>query len=222
MAARTLAQLRTAVEDHGYGNDLATQQTTWLNEEYRNLGGMRRWSWLQARFNGTVPALSAFYTPTATDIRSPDRVYMAANATDYPMEWKPAAWLIKRQQGDLATGATGTPRYWTWAFGGILFYPVLDVDYAIRFDYTKNVVPLVADSDVPLVPEAYDDILVWGAVARSAVRQNNWLTRDFAIQQKETLLNRMDAEEGLKQTQSSQEVEWTGFWDADIGDPRWR
>jgi hypothetical protein len=91
-------------------------------------------------------------------------------------------------------------------------YPTADQTYTYTLLYAQRVVMLAADGDQPLVPENYDDILVWGAVARSALRQNNWLTRDFADQQKLALINKLMASEEMHQRQTADEVETTGIW----------
>ncbi len=213
MAARNLGQLRQAVEDFGFGTDLASAQNGWINAEYRILGGMRRWKWLEARTTvGIVQGFSAV-TPSATDIRNIDRVYIAdLQGNDFLLTWKPTQWVVEKQHRFNQVTDQAPPRYWTQFAGQILVYPIPDASYTLQIDYVKNVTALVADIDVPLVPEAYDDILVWGAVARGAVRQNNWLTRDFASQQRQQVVNEMLAEYAKDQTQNADEVEQTGIW----------
>lgn len=223
MAARTLIQLRTAVEDHGFGTDLASQQTTWLNEEYRNVSGMRRWKWLEATTTAATVAGTSAYTPVATDIRNYDAVRAAdSQGNEVYLDPRPTQWVREQLQRYPLVVDRAPPRYWARWAGQIILYPIPDAVYTLTIDYVRNVTAMVADGDTPSIPEAYDDILVWGAVARSAVRQNNWLTRDFAVQQKESLLSRMEAEEGIEQRQGPIEVEWTGFWDNHVRDSRWR
>lgn len=223
MAARTLAQLLTAVQDHGYGNDLTTEQTTWLNEEYRNVSGMRRWKWLEATTTGVTAVGVSAVTPAAADIRNYDAVRASDSlGNEQYLEPRPTQWVREQLHQYSQVADQAPPRYWARWAGQIILYPVPDAVYNLTIDYVRNVVAIVNPGDVPSIPEAYDDILVWGAVARSAVRQNNWLTRDFAVQQKESLLNRMEAEEGIEQRQGPIEVTWTGFWDSNVRDPRWR
>ena len=216
MAQRTLAQLRAALEGLGFGSDVATIQNGWLNDEYKEIAAMRRWKWLEARTTATTVAGTSAYTLSPTpSIRNLDRVLLAAaDGTDYRLDWKPTNWLVRKLHEYPLLSDQSAPRYWTYFNGQLLLYPIPDGVYTLQIDYTANISPMVNDSDTPaLLPEAYDGILVWGAVARAAFRQNNWLTRDDARGQKQMLINQMEAEYSKEQTQNADEVEWTGFWD---------
>lgn len=214
MAARPLSQLQAAVQNLGFGTDQAAAQLEWLNTEYRSLGGLRRWKWLEARTTVATVAGTSSYTPSATDIRNYDRIYVADSAgNDTFMEWKPTQWVVERQHRFNQLSDRGIPRYWSLFAGAIQLYPIPDAVYTLQIDYTKNITPMAAPTDVPLLPEAYDDILVYGAAARAAARANNWIIRDDFRGQKQQLINEMLAEYAKDQTQNSDEVEWTGIWD---------
>jgi hypothetical protein len=213
MAARTLGQLRTAVEDYGLGVDLSSQQNGWINAEYRNIAGMRRWRWLQARFTFPTVIGQAAYTPSATDIRNLDKLRLAdANGIEYDMDAAPDKWVQDQVHRYNQLYDRAAPQFWGAYAGQIYLYPIPDLVYTAQVDYTRNVVPMVADGDTHLMPEEYDDAIVYGVLSRSFVRQNNWLMRDWALSQQQGVLNSMKDSDSENQTQRSGEIETTGIW----------
>lgn len=217
MAARSLSALRQAVQDQGYGSDLASEQNGWLNSEYRSIAGLRRWKWLEERATTTTTAGVAAVTLTgvAPDMRNLDVVRLAdSGGNEMHLDHKPTNWVQDKIHRFNQLTDQGAPRWWAYFAGQLWLYPIPDGVYTVTFDYTKNVTAMVSDSDVPIIPEEYDDILVWGAVARNSVRQNNWLTRDYADAQKQMLINRMLDQDTMEQRQNTDEVEWTGMWDS--------
>lgn len=208
MAARTFAQLKAAVQDEGYGTDTATQQGNFINAEYKQLAGKRRWKWLEA-VDSTTTTLqgTANYTPSIA-YRTLDavRIVDALGTPAYlePMNEQDLLDLLRRDTG---SGIFGTPRYWTLYAGQIYLWPIPDNVYRLTLYYIRNVTTMVADGDTHLVPEEYDGILVWGAVARMAMRQRDWLSRTFALQERDPIITAMSAEDGLWQRHRSDTVE---------------
>lgn len=210
--ARTLAQLRQAVEDIGYGADTASATDGFLNAEWRNLASMRRWSWLMTTSTGT---LSAGFTAIALNAAVNGSIEGIWFTDSTGAQVRPVKYLepVKLAAYTNDSAVTGPPRYWTLMGTNIVVWPVADANYTATYLYSSVVLDMVADGDTPfLLPKDFDDILVWGAVSRQAVRQNNWLTRDYADQQREKLINRMLAAEGMTQRQTPDEVEATGIW----------
>lgn len=79
---------------------------------------------------------------------------------------------------DQAPIATGFPSYFTITpDGGMAFDTVADRAYSLRFQYSKAVVPLAADADLPMFDDAYHMTIVWWAilnyycVSRDGVRE---------------------------------------------------
>ena len=208
MAARTLAQLQTAVQDYGYGSDTASVQTDFLNASYRRLAGRRRWKWLEAQ-NSTLTTTvgNSIYTIPLTDMRTLDAVRLTESdgvTTHYitPFQEQDLRSLYHRDLGQ-----NGLPRGWTQYAGKLWLWPTPDQIYTVTFDYIKNITPMVSSTDTTLVPENYDDILVWDTVIRLAIRQRDWLTRNFAIQEREALELAMIAEMQMLNRQDSDTVE---------------
>jgi hypothetical protein len=63
--------------------------------------------------------------------------------------------------------------------------------------------PLSSDSDTPVIPAIYQDVLVWGAVAAISYRERDYFDAPTAINKKELLLKRMQQELMLRQRQTS-------------------
>lgn len=55
--------------------------------------------------------------------------------------------------------------YWTF-WESVQFSTLADVDYTIAVDYIKSVPILSADADVPVIPEAFEELLILGAKIR--------------------------------------------------------
>ena len=213
MAARTLAQLQASVQALGFGTDTATQQAGWLNDEYRAVAGLRRWQWLQGEATFATVAGTSSYTPGA--LRNLDSVRVAdAQGNEQYMEYKPINFVLDKLHRFNQLTDRGAPRYWTWFQQKVYLYPIPDAVYTVQYEFVSNITAMASAGDTTLMPEAYDEILVWGAAARGFVRQNNWLQRDFAQSQRQALLNAMLAEYGKDQTQNSDEVEWSGMWNS--------
>lgn len=55
--------------------------------------------------------------------------------------------------------------YWTY-WESVQFSTLADVDYVINVDYIKSVPILSADADVPVIPQAFEELLILGAKIR--------------------------------------------------------
>lgn len=60
---------------------------------------------------------------------------------------------------------TNPLKYWTF-WTGVEFSTLADQDHSIRIDYIKSVPLLSDDSDVPSIPEAFEELLILGAKMR--------------------------------------------------------
>jgi hypothetical protein len=60
---------------------------------------------------------------------------------------------------------TNPLKYWTF-WTGVEFSTLADQDHSIRIDYTKAMPLLSGDSDVPSIPQAFEELLILGAKMR--------------------------------------------------------
>lgn len=199
-----LGQLRTAIQAKGYATDTAAQQTEAINSVYRELTGMRRWSWLEAQSTGkTTTAGQSYVTTTNLSGELPnfgvvDAIRLSYGDDNYNLDYLPVQELRDLLHID---EATGVPQYWTYAKGQFTFYPIPDKAYTVVIDYIKDPDDLSADGDVPILPITHHDILVWGAIKELAFRQRDWNGFNAANGEFETRLQRLQKSEGIRQRQ---------------------
>lgn len=208
-----LTQLQAALEARGYGTDTAVQQTSFINEVYREICGMQRWPFLEKQDTSVVTAVNVagYSLAGITDLRSIDavRIEVTANQEYYDLEYMDPQPFRDMEHLDRDVA---TPFYWTFINNTLRFYPTPDQAYTVRIDYIMQPADLVAAADTPVLPAAYHDVLVWGAIESMAFRQRDWIGIQNAQQRKEMLLKRMEEEFFLRQRQTSSHVKSSGYW----------
>lgn len=209
-----LAQLRQSLQDHGYGDDTATQQNGFINAAYREVHSQMRWPFLETINTGlSTVAGTASYTPPMTDWRNVDaiRLTWATDPTqNAPIEYLSPQDLFDKQARDQTPA---TPIYWTMYASQIWFYPIPDQVYQATIYYIKEPVDLSADGDIPLIPVAYHDVLVAGAITRIAFRQRDWIGLELWTSKYADGLSKLKEEYLVRQRQSSSQVKRSGWWD---------
>jgi hypothetical protein len=73
------------------------------------------------------------------------------------------------------TGQLSNWTYWT----NVEFSTLADQDYTLTFDYIKSVVQMSSASDVPVIPEAFEELLIIGAKIRIYEQKEDF---DYASQ----------------------------------------
>lgn len=210
-----LGQLRTALQQRGYATDTATAQTELINSAYRRIVGMRRWPFLEVvnspytiqTFGDSYPlsTVTNLLHLEAVRIEDPDSSTSRPLLTYLdPQEWR----NIQHYNPE-----SGTPRYWTTMDGYLWLWPTPDKDYTVDLDYVKKVSDLSSDSDTPLIPSTYHDVLVWGAIAELCFRERDMAGYDIANERYNRILADMEAEYALRQRQTTSRVGRSGFHD---------
>lgn len=214
-----LGELRTALQSKGYGTDTAPEQNSAINEVYREIHGMMRWPFLEAQDSSlvTVAGTNAYTLPMA-NWRNLDAVRLQITATQ---EYDNLQYLDVQSFRDYEhiDRDTTTPYYWTFYANQLHLYPYPDNAYSVVIDYITEPADLVLDTDVPVIPVPYHDVLVWGAVESLAYRERDWLGRQFAEAKKEGMISRMKEEYLVKQRQSGSHVKKSGYWQTQLPYP---
>lgn len=155
----SLAQLRTQLRARGFDyltDDPAVDQL--LNEAYQEICDLEDWPFLQVTLAGAAPL-------TIADLGTVTSVYSTGQRTPLPLTTYDE---LIRCQMDIAQ--TGSPsRYWVdgetiiraWPVGGTL---------SVR--YIKNPALLVNDSDEPIIPARFRDVIVTGAARIAAMDES--------------------------------------------------
>lgn len=207
-----LGELRTAIQQKGYGTDTATAQTGLINSIYRRIGGEHRWPWLEAQNTSiTTTAGDPDYSLAAiTDLAHIDAVRVH-RGTEYPQ----LSYIAPQDLRDMehVDRDNGTPRFWTYVNAQLRLWPAPDAAYTVTIDYLKRPTVLSADGDTPIFDSTYHDVLVWGAVAELAFRERDWSAKNFADAEFNLRYNEMKRSYGLKQRQNATHVKRSSFWD---------
>lgn len=220
--AGTVSTLRTAIQQRGYASDTATAQTELLNSVYRRLSGMRRWPWLETGTAGlvTIVGQSAYnLLSTVPDFLHVDAVRLEIGTEYYDLEYEREQDFRSLQHTDRTNGI---PSLWTLRGRADLnLHPRPDRVYTVTVDYLKDPPDLLSDSDQPLVPATYQDILVWGAIVELAYRERDWQGVQVADANYGQRLLDMMLEYGLTQRQTSTQVVQSGTYDH-LDERTWR
>lgn len=214
-----LQDLRAAVQAHGYGTDTAAYQLQFINDAYREVHGMQRWPFLEAqdRTLATENGVNAYDLPMA-NWRNLDAVRIERDDIQEYANLKYLDPQSFREYEHIDRDVT-TPYYWTFYANQLHFYPYPDGVYTVVIDYIIEPPDLVNDTDTPLLPTPYHDILVWGAVEQLAFRERDWIGIQYAGQQKTTKLNKMVGEYQVRQRQTGSHVKKSGYWDTQLPYP---
>jgi hypothetical protein len=162
--------------NRGY-TDLVTDPTQqprlkrWVNQAYREITDTAHWPFLEATKEGVAPL-------TISDL---GHVLSVTNKTSDTT----LAFLDRRTAVgfDPALNDTGTAEYWfREGETSLRVYP-LDSSSTLVVRYVKVPPELSAEGDVPLIPAAYQDLIVDGATVRALKNRDNYEAAQFVRQE---------------------------------------
>lgn len=208
--ANTLGDIKTSIQNKGYATDTATAQASMINSVYRRVIGMRRW-WFNEVPNNTSLTLATGTQSVSlagiTDFLHVDAVRISTASSQSEIEYVPPQELRDLYHTDRTNGE---PLFWTRTGGSLYFWPVADQNYTVSVDYIKYPATLVADGDATIIPDAYQDVLVWGAIKELTFRERDAEGRSLAEDEFQTILATMRHQDGLEQRQTPSEVGYSG------------
>lgn len=210
MAQATVDELCTRVQDHGYGTDSIAVQRRAVKNIYRRVAALRRWPWLEVAadtFTINANDNTYVYTDINADVMHVDALGIQEGSDHWSLEYIPYQQFRATERQ--SSTWTGTPIEWTRAGQGIRLGPSPDRAFTGVADYIKSP-PVPADGAVTLVPEDYEDILVWGAVTRLAARARDWDTYNAAKNEFNGILREMMDAYGVRQRQNATHVQESG------------
>lgn len=202
----TLAQLQAAIQAHGYDSSTAADQLVFINNTYRQLHGKARWPFLEAQDTTmSTTAGTWIYAWPMTNWRNIDAVRLTQVAFQgyFNMEY-----MNPQDFRDLENSypQPGQPEYWSMIDQKLHIWPPPDGVYNVVIDYIIEPPDLAAPTDIPILPVAYHDILVWGAIKQIAYRERDLYSNEIANGEYQTALQQFQEEYNLVQRQTSARV----------------
>jgi len=88
---------------------------------------------------------------------------------------------------------TGRPAYFTERPDGkVEVHPVPDKIYTVNADYYQTPVALVANTDLPLIPTKFHDVILYKALAKATANSEDFNSYQYAERQADAILGRME------------------------------
>lgn len=214
--ALTVLDIKAGVRARGYETDTATEQLALLNQVQRRWFGAHRWD--AALVTATVPAVagtSAYALPTGVVHISSVRLAPAGGEpVVVPLRWEHTEQLRADLEA-VGPNTRSTPEYWSKTGPAtISLYPVPAQTGTLTVVYYQTCPILTGDSDVPLMPEAYVDILICGVAEILAKRERQWEAATAFRTERMEIEREARAQLGISQMQTSGEVAQSGFYGA--------
>jgi hypothetical protein len=188
--ATTLATLKTKLNNFADETVDATKAALWINDAYKDVASRMDWSWLVSNSNFQTVVGDHSYTlasdllkllnikTSQTNLKARDRKWLYDNYPEYP-EYPESA--------DITTNY-GEPSDYLQVNRDVWLFPIPKTEKTVYYLYKKQVTELTQDSDEPLVPEQFREVIAQGAYLR-------WLVADeadeYMLRQAEDKFERM-------------------------------
>ena len=205
-AGLAFSDLVTRVKTFGYGDEDETFIKTWLNMAYQDVATRKRWSWTEA----VEDVITTASTETV--------LFSALSETPaFFGRLKPvtSGVIIPEYQDNMdfednhtrhVTIATGQPSSYTIWANTIRFYPIPDAVYQYKLQYWAIPFEMVNDTDYPLVPPQYRNVLITGALLHAADRDHNPQLYAQRLQYYENLIRTMFGHDWAKDAETRKRV----------------
>lgn len=166
-----LTQLDTELSDRGFDDLSNTRRRRYLNQAYAEIANYAAWPFLET-------STTKLHAGTFTDLGSILSVY---NSTDeIELQGRDRDWIKQNVSADLTT--TGTATYWYLTNLTFNVYPV-DSTTSFTVYYLKVPAELTNDTDEPLIPDRFQDLIIDRAAIKGYKDNNN--TEDWTALRQE-------------------------------------
>lgn len=174
---------------------------------YRDIAGRHRWSWLEESVSITTTAAAPTTAITTADFMYFGRLRPNSANTLLTPDFVP--WNAMRDDF-MRTSPTRLPigpptKYSVWE-NTIYWYPIPDAVYTYSMQYWKQPPDLFSDGDVPLIREKDRDVLVFGALAYAALRDNDMPRMATFQNQYEGMIAKMWRLDNLEQSETTRKI----------------
>lgn len=191
----------------GYGSDTTAEQTKILNMVYKEVAGIRRWSWTEQVSTGALTTGVRTVAMPAT-ITKVDQFFIDTSTQEpFELRFQPQEVFFNMADPD---PAVGEPLYWT-EFDGLLYvYPTPVMNYTTTLYGLEEIGELTLDTDVPVFDSKYHPVLVWGALRMLSYRQRDWSQYNVASTEFRGLIREMEQGEN-RESRGNEVHHWDGW-----------
>ena len=152
-------------------------------------------------FSGTVPAGSVMLKYPANLSLAQGHVLTSPDGAQRDMESSYLPWRdFNRMYPTPSSNKPGMPVHWTSYAGSIMLSHPTDKEYTLDIFYIKKPTKLVADVDVPEIPDEFSELILLGAYARIAKRNEDTDLAQQAISDYGGMLNKLVERYGYRKT----------------------
>ena len=210
-----LSDLRTEVLDHGFDANLfgSSRIDQYINDGYFKVCRRVQWYQDEATYDfATVVGTTNYSFPTdfmkGRSLRDTDR--------DIELQ-EVGIRLIDRSDNQ----SSGEPIYWTVDGPNIHVFPSPDGVYNLEFRYWKLPAALSQDTDVPILPDEYQALLIYWALKRAYSAEDDLQTAQGWEQNFNQLLAEFESDVRFPTTTYPDQCR--GLWDqeASLGPRGW-
>ena len=168
-----LGELVTALRTEGGTDATVAQAKSWLNDAHKRMVARAKWRMAQISLGTTVTDQAEY----ALDSDVVDLEGLLVGSAPYERASQRDLWKLKAGNATLSgPGGVYAPDFTSAGVRQIELYPAPEVDgTAISGLAALLPATLVADADVPIVPEDFHQALVTGAIAIALERQDERL-----------------------------------------------
>lgn len=207
----TVAELRELIRARGFEADTATQQLAFLSTVERRLAARpHRWSWTLATGAIALVAGTAAYALPVGTVQV-ESIRYAIGATAYELEWMDPDEIRSRIANSAGRG--GPAAFWSRTGPTtVTFWPAPDRAGSATVVYRRRPPVLTGDADSPILPEAYQDILVVGACELMAQRERQWESAGAFAREREELTRALVVDDVIDQRQTPMTIGRSGFY----------
>lgn len=162
----TFSDLRNELSDRGFAYLSSTRLNRYINQSYLEICNYAPWPFLEV-------SLARTHAQTITDLGSVLSVYNATSKIE--LTGVDRDWIKQNVSNDLTT--TGTATYW-YLTGASPTFNVFPVDSTTSFTVYYLEVPdeLSGDSDEPVVPDRFQDLIIDRAAIKAYKDSDNFDT----------------------------------------------
>lgn len=172
-----------------------------INRAVREIYNQFELSFMEKIFSGSIPQESIMFKYPDDLALAQSHVLTAPDGVQRTMDNSYMPWRdFNRIYPTPASNKPGAPTHWTSYGGNILLSQPTDKEYTLDIFYLKKPAKLLADTDVPEIPEEFSELILLGAYIRIAKRNEDTDLAQMALGDYAGQLNKLVERYGYRRT----------------------